>query len=286
MKKIFQTALLLAVILSLQFGAVVHAQQSTDVLRFETSLTIVNQGETVMQYARVFVPLITQMTRYGEVTNETYNITPEEITEGEDGQRMGTFYINPLAPGQQANLTITYEITSALESPSMTNQTVSDNSVIQPPEIVATARRLTGHLNTDEEKIAALIRFTHHHIRYDLDSPWRHTDALTTLYRAEGVCEDYASLLVALAGASGIESRIVYGYYRSPASGDWIRHAWVQYRLEDENWESVDPTIHSGFGLNPDAVYLAQWYEDQPTRIRFAGGRLAASMSESITRIR
>ncbi len=286
MKRILRTALLLAVILSLQFGAVAHAQPSTDLFRFETCLAIINLGETVMQYARVFVPLITQTTHYGEVTNETYSITPEEITEGEDGQRMGTFYIDPLAPGQQVNLTIAYEIAPPSELPSTADQTASVSSATQAPEIVITARRLTGHLSTDEERIAALIRFTHHHIRYDKDSPWRHTDALTTLHRAEGVCEDYASLLVALAGAAGIESRVVYGYRRSPASGAWVRHAWVQYRLEDEDWESVDPTIHSGFGLNPDAVYLAQWYEDRPTRIRFAGGRIAASMSETITQIR
>jgi transglutaminase-like putative cysteine protease len=286
-KRILQTALFLAVIITLQVGAVAHAQQEpAEAFHFETELTITNSGETVMRYARVFMPLITPMTHYGEIISETYSQQPEDITATENGQRTAAFYLEDLAPGQRVQLTISYEIASPSELPSMADHTACDNSGTQAPEIVATARRLTGHLNTGEERIAALIHFTHQHITYDKDSPWRHGDALTALHQAEGVCEDYASLLVALARAAGIESRIVYGYRRSPRSGAWERHAWTEYRLEDEDWKPADPTIHSGPGLNESAVYIAQWYEDEPTRIRFSGGKPAASLKENIAEIR
>ncbi|MGM9675601.1 MAG: transglutaminase family protein [Bacteroidaceae bacterium] len=53
----------------------------------------------------------------------------------------------------------------------------------------------------------------------------------------EGVCQDYAHLLVAACRASGIRARYVNGL----TVGEGATHAWVE-AYEDGQWIGLDPT--------------------------------------------
>jgi len=139
-------------------------------------------------------------------------------------------------------------------------------------------------LSSDRERAGALAAFTYKHIRYDKDSPWRNRGALTAFQYREGVCEDFAALFVALAKAIGLDSRMVYGYLQAKEGEPFQRHAWAEVFLGEEGWVPVDPTVHGRLGLmDSPAIYIGQWYQDQPIRLRYAGGRLSASRADTVT---
>ncbi|MBL4916293.1 transglutaminase family protein [Szabonella alba] len=74
------------------------------------------------------------------------------------------------------------------------------------------------------------------------------TEACTTAAEAlalgEGVCQDHAHALIAVARASGLPARYVSGYLMSGsegATGD-AAHAWAEIWIEGLGWVGFDPT--------------------------------------------
>lgn len=247
-----------------------------------TELTITNHGATPMMNTRIAIPLPIEDTIYTWMDGMQFSIEPDEIEETPDGVRIAHFVVGSISPGAEAVIRVTSTM-SAYATP----RTLDCDHGIGPNPSVATlgavAHRLASAWDDDGDRFAALMRFTHEHMTYDRESPWRNGDALTAYRYGQGVCEDFAVLLVELARAVGIDSRVVYGYRFSPVRGRWERHAWVEYRVGDESWQAVDPTFHSGPEMIQEgAVYLAQWYEDRPVRIRFVGGSPRAALSETV----
>lgn len=247
----------------------------------ETRIRVANSGEASMRYARVTVPLPHVSTLYGAIVSESYSHQPQEIVEEADGTRLAVFFLENLMPGQEKYVTLTYWI-----DPSAGDARVSEEWEPREEEqhwlIVRQARLLTRMMATHEARVNRLLSFTRNHIRYDLNSPHRNSDALTALKTGEGVCEEYANLFVALAQAIGIESRVVYGYRYSPVRKTWERHAWAEFVNEEGTWTAADPTFYSRPGLSPDAKYVAQWYQERPIRIGYVGGKLSAGYSDTV----
>jgi transglutaminase-like putative cysteine protease len=75
--------------------------------------------------------------------------------------------------------------------------------------------------------------------RYSADSSHRHTTAVDSLAHAQGVCRDFAHVLIALARASSIPARFVSGYAPYVAPPDF--HAVAEVYL-DHAWHLVDAT--------------------------------------------
>ncbi len=288
MKKASGVALVSVLVVVLLFSAVDAAQTESEqpgqlwIVRTELSLT--NVADTKMQSARIKMPLLSPSTLYGEVVDEEFSIkTTEEITDDE-GNRQGIFILNQLQPEETAVVALEYVIEPERSNSAVVDeipQETSETPNVQQ-QIAQKASRITTGLRERDEKFTALLQFTHNHMNYCSDSEWRNGDALQALRRGEGVCEDYASLLVALSGAVGIPSRMVYGYRRSPNSDTWIRHAWMEYFTDDARWVPVDPTFYDETGLKEEADYLAQWYSDYSIRIRHTGGLLRAHLTEDI----
>ncbi len=169
------------------------------------------------------------------------------------------------------------------------------------PEIIARAREVTAPAQGPLEKARLIFNYVKGYVRYDLSSPHRNKGALSALRTASGVCEDFATLFVALCRASGIPARQVNGYADPKGHGTtWqlapaetlslkgCRHSWAEFYLEGIGWLPADPTfnLHDNkltyFTSLPQAGHLAQNYFDQPLRVRFQGGQLAVSWEEEL----
>ena len=276
--------LILALILSiLPLGAAYAEGHPPEGFTLETSISVGNAGDNLMRFARVTVPLIETVTAYGAVVEEKFSHEPREIVVGEDGSRQAIIMVSNIQPGQTEYVTVTYTI-----DPGAADEARGEAPAPEPgevhPQIRRQARLLTWRHTSLADKAHQLLEFTHGHIRYDKDSAHRNSDALTALEEAEGVCEDYALLFVALAEAVGIESRVVYGYRYSAGRDAWERHAWVEFVNDEDQWVPADPTFHPHAGLSEEAPYVAQWYQETPVRVAFAGGRLSAGYSDTLSR--
>lgn len=86
----------------------------------------------------------------------------------------------------------------------------------------------------------ALGTAVYHHIMYAPDSTDVHTCAEEAFAAQEGVCQDYAHVLIALLRAIGIPARYACGL----SVGEGVTHAWVQAYL-DGRWIGLDPTRNS-----------------------------------------
>ena len=99
----------------------------------------------------------------------------------------------------------------------------------------------------------------------------------------QGVCQDFAHVMIALVRTLGIPCRYVSGYLFEPAdpsrSLDGATHAWVEAWLPDLEWVGFDPTHNSLTGEHHIRVAVGRDYADvPPTRGVFKG--LSAVKSE------
>ena len=92
------------------------------------------------------------------------------------------------------------------------------------------------------------------------------------LERGEGVCQDFAHFMIAVARSWGIPSRYVSGYLQE-GSGSWDRvarnesHAWVSCLLPELGWCTFDPTNPAAGEIDHVAVAYGRDYKDvAPTR--------------------
>ena len=71
------------------------------------------------------------------------------------------------------------------------------------------------------------------------------TPALEALNKREGVCQDFAHVLLQLLRTAGIPSRYVSGYIcpnESGLRGEGATHAWVEIYSPKQGWLGLDPT--------------------------------------------
>jgi transglutaminase-like putative cysteine protease len=112
-----------------------------------------------------------------------------------------------------------------------------------------------------------------------VDSPI--DDALSS---RQGVCQDFAHIMIALVRQLGIPCRYVSGYLFQPAgtggeSIDGATHAWVEAWLPELGWVGFDPTHNTPAGEHHIRVAVGRDYADvPPTRGVFKG--LSAVRSE------
>lgn len=108
------------------------------------------------------------------------------------------------------------------------------------PTVRAAAAEATAGFGTDRERVAALVSWVGRRLRDRLGS---HVPTASAILRVgEGDCTEHAWLFVALARASGIPARPVYGLaYAGDVDRRFAFHAWAEVRL-DGRWVAVDPT--------------------------------------------
>lgn len=112
----------------------------------------------------------------------------------------------------------------------------------------------------------ALMRRVHQRMRYRPLSTDVATDAPTALARGEGVCQDFAHLMIGAMRSLGLAARYVSGYLLThpPAGqprlvGADASHAWVAVWCPRQGWVALDPT--NAVMVGTDHVTLA-WGRD------------------------
>lgn len=96
----------------------------------------------------------------------------------------------------------------------------------------------------------ALNRFVQNHMAYRPTTTNALTTASEALRRQEGVCQDFAHVLITLCRSVQLPALYVSGYLCTP--GAQASHAWVEVFLPEIGWRALDPT----HGQQPDERYV------------------------------
>ena len=92
----------------------------------------------------------------------------------------------------------------------------------------------------------ALCRAVHRALAYTPGSTTVRTTADEALGAAQGVCQDFAHVMIAACRALDLPARYVSGYMFAPQRGTAsASHAWVDVFVPGPGWISLDPT-HDG----------------------------------------
>lgn len=114
--------------------------------------------------------------------------------------------------------------------------------------IIEKANELTQNCKNDYEKVKNIFEFVNMHISYDVSVQYRNKGALSGLLTGRGVCEEYATLFVALCRASNIPARVLTGFRTEGLEkGEMmdtttIYHAWVEVYFEGYGWVPSEVT--------------------------------------------
>jgi len=105
-------------------------------------------------------------------------------------------------------------------------------------EMYCIADRILGKRRESTFKIATrLMHWVHRFLQYVPGSTTVATTAAEVLHQPNGVCQDYAHLMIALCRCRGIYARYVNGLI----AGQGQTHAWVEVSNGKE-WRAFDPT--------------------------------------------
>ncbi len=88
-------------------------------------------------------------------------------------------------------------------------------------------------------KVIAMRDWIHDHFRYVPGSSTAETTALDSFVRREGICRDYAHMMITLTRAAGVPARIASVYALGVSPPDF--HAVAEVFLGGE-WHLIDPT--------------------------------------------
>jgi len=107
----------------------------------------------------------------------------------------------------------------------------------------AQAHQLFGHLPPGYARAEAICAWVQQHVRFTPGSSHGSTSALDTLAQRQGVCRDFAHLMIALCRALNLPARICSGldYGADPDLGPTDFHAYVEVYLGGR-WYLFDPS--------------------------------------------
>ena len=80
-------------------------------------------------------------------------------------------------------------------------------------------------------------------IKYKSNSTDNNTSAEMALSKGEGVCQDFAHILISLSKTFNLPARYVNGYLIEDANTtDYFTHAWVEIYISELGWVGFDPS--------------------------------------------
>ncbi|NFA60031.1 viral A-type inclusion protein, partial [Clostridium botulinum] len=119
-------------------------------------------------------------------------------------------------------------------------------------EIIDETKRVTKDCTNDMERVQAIYKFVVKHMEYVEDPAYRNKGALSALKSGKGVCEDYASLFIAMCREVNIPARYVHGL--TGATGN---HGWAEFYLPYYGWIIAEPTASSLKTANEETLQRA-----------------------------
>ncbi|WP_347562730.1 transglutaminase-like domain-containing protein [Hylemonella gracilis] len=116
----------------------------------------------------------------------------------------------------------------------------------------------------------------HADFRYETQSTEVHTSALEALELRQGVCQDFAHIMLACLRSMGLAARYISGYLLTTPPpgqprliGSDASHAWVSLWLPDLRQDSKAPNDGDG---TPKDTATGGWYDLDPTNARDGWG--------------
>lgn len=227
-------------------------------------------------------------------------VTGAEARVSERGDRFGNLVLDVYAP--RVERAIDFEAWIVVERRSDLDPRVEiarwgvdhlteTTSRTQPNEALERAAGTlleAGHRGLD--LVEVINAWVYRHMRYAHDVTDIHTTAADALALGQGVCQDYAHIMLALCHLCDLRARYVSGHLL----GEGGTHAWVEVLLPDgESGGSVvhafDPTHDRRAGLSYVTVAVGRDYGDvAPTSGSFRAeysGRLSARKRVDLTAV-
>ena len=291
--------------------ASLHNDTADSYYILENDLRIENTGSDQATRLQLEVPLMAKLdSPYQEIISEEFSRQPSAIKEADNGNRIGVFNFDDLAPGTQTVLVQKYTVKV---NGSNWLQTANDQLLNDPAPYLAPRAKIESSDarikaiadliskrsggSSDLDIARAAFEFTRSSLSYNMSSPAVNQGALAGLQAGSGCCEEFASLFVAICRAAGVPARVVNGYANdryelaqdsNPINLAGRRHQWAEFYLDGRGWIPVDPTMsndaNSMFGELPAGSYVAENYGDDKVKGTYKGGKLSISFQDQVAR--
>lgn len=161
------------------------------------------------------------------------------------------------------------------------------------PEIEALAKKQLPSSASFSSSIKGLCTYIFKEFTYMPGVTDVRTPLMEVLKKRQGVCQDFAHLMIALLRAVGLPARYVSGYIEtesvrgtSDLVGATASHAWVEVYLPSGLWVGIDPTNDMLEGERHVQIGIGRDYHDvPPLRGVFKGAkRQALSVGVTVSR--
>lgn len=140
------------------------------------------------------------------------------------------------------------------------------------------ATRFFAGRATLRESLEALNAAIYQRFKYRPGSTANSTPLRQVWKNREGVCQDFAHIMLSVLRTSGLPSRYICGYIEATAPeggglvGAIATHAWVEVLLPGGAWVALDPTNHQWCGEQHVTVATGRDFNDAaPVRGIFKG---------------
>jgi len=276
----------------------------------QVQVEVSNRGNSPSQNITLRIPMLADVdSPYQNLLEERFSHEPVTLEDLEMRGRIMVVEIPSLAPGSSETIVLDYTVdangSGAGDTPTQEDlaRYLQPSSKVESDhqEIIATALEIVKGLDNDRDKVEEIYTFVTGYLQYDKNELYRNKGALSALRTERGVCEEYATLFVALCRAAEVPARVVNGYTDPRGTGEvWdisrgesfslngYRHAWAEFYVEGAGWLPADPTLENGsstftyFGSLPAEGYIVQNYQDEDLSARFRGGSLAVTWNEQL----
>ena len=124
--------------------------------------------------------------------------------------------------------------------------------------------------------VATIGEHIHKNYKYTPLSTNVNTRAAEVIRKKQGVCQDFAHIMLSVLRTAGLPARYVCGYIETDGPGKLVgslaTHAWVEVMLPGLQWAAIDPTNNQWCGERHIAVTLGRDFVDaSPVRGTFKG---------------
>jgi transglutaminase-like putative cysteine protease len=147
------------------------------------------------------------------------------------------------------------------------------------PELEALSKQQLPSSASFTESVLGLSAYIYKNFTYMPGVTEVRTPLAEVMHKRQGVCQDFAHLMIALIRCAGLPARYVSGYLEtesvrgvSALTGATASHAWVEVYLPSGHWMGIDPTNEMLEGERHVQIGIGRDYHDvSPLRGVFKG---------------
>jgi transglutaminase-like putative cysteine protease len=130
------------------------------------------------------------------------------------------------------------------------------------------ARRFLDHSGEPLEQLLALMQAIHADFEYKQAATTVSSTVSDVLRLKQGVCHDFAHLMIAVCRSLGLPARYVSGYVMNSddreTRGGGASHAWCEVWVPGMGWRGFDPTNNVLAAESHAKIALGRDYTDVP----------------------